>query len=145
MAHATKSVTIARPIEEVFDFLADGTNNTKWRPPVVEIARSGGPDGVGATYKQGLKGPGGRRIDGDYRVTTFDRPQELAFQVTAGPAKPSGRYQLSEPTGGQTTVQFELDFQPRGLQKLMGPMIQRTMESEVALLERLKAVLENSG
>jgi uncharacterized protein YndB with AHSA1/START domain len=145
VAHAAKSVTIARPIEEVFDFLADGTNNTRWRPSVVVIARSGGPDGVGATYKQGLKGPGGRRIDGDYRVTTFDRPRELAFEVTAGPAKPSGRYQLNEPTVGETTVKFELDFQPRGLQKLIGPMIQRTIESEVALLERLKAVLENSG
>ena len=57
MAHANNSVTVARPIEEVFDFLADGTNNTRWRPSVIEIARSGGPDGVGATYKQGLKRP----------------------------------------------------------------------------------------
>jgi len=145
MAHASNSVIIARPIEEVFDFLADGSNNTRWRPSVIEISRSGGPDGVGATYKQGLKGPGGRRIDGDYRVTTFERPRELAFEVIAGPARPSGRYQLDTPTAGQTRVQFELDLQLRGLQKLMGPMIQRTMDGEVKLLDRLKAVLETSG
>jgi uncharacterized protein YndB with AHSA1/START domain len=83
MAHAEATVTINQPVEEVFDFLADGTTNTQWRSGVIDITKASG-DGAGATYRQTLKGPGGRKIQGDYRVTGFDRPTRLAFEVIAG-------------------------------------------------------------
>lgn len=67
MAHAEESITIHRPAETVFNFVLDGMNNPRWRPAVLDIQQmTGKPVGVGAKYKQGLKGPGGRRIDGDY-------------------------------------------------------------------------------
>ena len=63
MAHAEESITINRPANAVFDFVLDGTNNTLWRPAVIDIQRmSGKPSDVGAVFKQGLKGPGGRRV-----------------------------------------------------------------------------------
>ncbi|ALV40700.1 hypothetical protein AU252_05565 [Pseudarthrobacter sulfonivorans] len=65
----------------------------------------------------------------------------LAFQVVAGPARPTGEYRLSEVPGG-TMVRFTLDLQPKGLMKLVGPVIARTMEAEVAQLAKLKTVLE---
>ncbi len=37
MAHAEHTVTIARSAEEVFDFVADGTNTPRWRPTVLDI------------------------------------------------------------------------------------------------------------
>ena len=70
MAHAENEVIINKPVPEVYSFLADGTNNTKWRPGVVSIELSSGQAGQeGALYKQTLKGPGGRNIDGDYKIT----------------------------------------------------------------------------
>jgi len=36
-----------------------------------------------------------------------------------------------------------LDFQPKGLAKLMNPMIQSSMQSEVATLVNLKSYLES--
>jgi len=39
---------------------------------VLQIERTSADNGEGATYRQVLAGPGGRRIDGDYRVTAFD-------------------------------------------------------------------------
>ena len=50
--------------------------------------------------------------------------------------------------GGLTTpeiahVTFTLHFEPKGLAKLMEPMIASTMRSEVATLSNLKAYLEN--
>jgi len=36
-----------------------------------------------------------------------------------------------------------LEYHPKGLQKLMNSMIQKTMESEVAQLEQLKTVIES--
>jgi hypothetical protein len=61
--------------------------------------------------------------------------------VVAGPARPSGAYHLSPAPGG-TNVRFTLDLQPKGLMKLVGPVIERTMEKEVSQLATLKAVLE---
>ena len=143
MPSAEHTVTVGRPIDEVFAFVADGSNNPRWRSGVVEISRTSDDDGLGATYRQVLTGPGGRRIDGDYRVTGYEPPRLLAFAVTAGPARPTGQFDLSEPEPGRTTVRFRLDLQPTGLMRLMSPMVGRTMRSEVAALDRLKAVLES--
>ena len=41
---ATHDVAINRPIEDVFDFLADGTNNRYWQPMVVSTELRPNPD-----------------------------------------------------------------------------------------------------
>src|SRR5713101_1319958 len=87
MPHAEHTVTVNRPAGAVFDYRADGTHNAEWRSGVLEIERTSPADGKGATYRQVLSGPGGRRIDGDYRVTVFDPPTRMEFQVTAGPPR----------------------------------------------------------
>lgn len=143
MAHAENEVIINKPVPEVYSFLADGTNNTRWRPGVVSIELSSGQAGqVGALYKQTLKGPGGRNIDGDYKITVANPNKELSFVVTAGPARPSGSYYFESVDNG-TKLKFVLDYQPKGLAILMGPMITRTMRSEVANLANLKQLLES--
>jgi hypothetical protein len=94
-------------------------------------------------YRQGVKGPGGRRIDADYEITAWDPPTRLAFKAIAGPVRPTGEYRLSE-ADGVTTITFALDAELRGLKKLlMGGAVQSTMNAEVANLARLKAVLDS--
>jgi uncharacterized protein YndB with AHSA1/START domain len=138
MAHAEATITIDRPVKTVFDFLADGMNNLHWRPSVTDIQPVPGKPGA---FRQGLKGPGGR-IDGDYEITVSQPNELLVFQVTAGPARPTGTYML-EPAGDSTRLTFTLDFQPKGLARLMDPMIASSMRSEVAMLSNLKAYLES--
>lgn len=145
MPHAENTVTVDRPIGDVFAFLADGTNNPRWRAGVLSIERTSAGDGAGAAYRQKLRGPRGRAIDGDYRITTFDPPTLIEFQVTAGPARPTGRFALAEAGPGRTTVTFALDLTPTGLMRVMGPMIARTMRSEVEQLAQLKAELEKEN
>ncbi|HEX9039030.1 MAG TPA: SRPBCC family protein [Ktedonobacterales bacterium] len=144
MAHAENSVTIARPASEVYAFLLDGENNPRWRPAVLSITREpGSPDGVGAIYRQQLKGPGGRPIAGDYEITAAQPDSLLAFRVIAGPARPTGTYGLSE-RDGATTLTFILDYPPTSLMgRLMDPVINQTMRGEVATLANLKAYLES--
>jgi len=144
MPHAEHTITVARPPQAVFDYLADGTHNRDWRTGVLEIERTSAAEGEGATYRQILAGPGGRRIDGDYRITVFDPPRRLEFQVTAGPARPTGVFELSENGGQSTRVRFALDFTAAGPMKLMTAMITRTMRREVAQLDNLKAILERT-
>ena len=144
MPHAEHTVTVSRPPRDVFDYLADGTHNREWRAGVLEISRTSEDNGQGATYRQVMAGPGGRRIDGDYRITAFDPPRRLEFQVTAGPARPVGVFELTENADQSTRVRFSLDLKPGGLMRLMTPMITRTMQREVAQLDNLKAILEQT-
>ena len=142
MAHAENSIEINRPPTEVYGFLADGLNNPKWRPAVKSIALASGAAGqVGAVYKQTMAGPGGGSVAGDYRLAEADPPRRIRFEVVAGPARPVGVFEV-EPAAAGARVRFSLDLQPKGLMRLMGGMIQRTMDAEVANLSRLKAVLE---
>jgi uncharacterized membrane protein len=144
MAHAESSITINRPVSEVYNFLLEGANNPKWRPGVLDIAHDNStPAGLGSVYKQGLKGPGGR-IDGDYKITRLQPNQLIEFQVISGPARPTGTYSLA-PAAGGTQVSFVLDFQPKGLARLMDGMIAKTMQSEVGNLANLKTVLESGA
>ena len=141
MPSASSTITIDRPIADVFAFVADGLNAPTWRSGILDIAHGSG-DGLGAVYRQGVKGPGGRRIAADYEITAWEPPTRLAFKAIAGPVRPTGEYRLAE-AGGGTTVTFSLDAQLGGLQKLlMGGAVQSTMNAEVANLARLKAVLE---
>jgi len=143
--HAEHTVTIGRSAEDVFGYLADGTHNRDWRNGVLEIERTSDADGQGATYRQVLAGPRGRRIDGDYRVTVFDPPNRLEFLVIAGPARPRGVFELSENSDQSTSVRFALDIEPSGMMRLMTPMISKQMRSEVAQLDSLKAILERTA
>jgi uncharacterized membrane protein len=145
MAHAEASITIHRPINTVFDFVLDGTNSPLWRPAVVDIQRvPGTPAGAGAIFKQGLKGPGGRRIEGDYKIVECRLNELIEFQVKAGPARPTGTYKF-EAVGDSTHVTFILHYEPKGLARLMGPMISQIMRDEVATLSNLKAYLESKS
>jgi uncharacterized membrane protein len=145
MPHAENTVTVERPIDDVFAYLADGTNNPRWRSGVLSIERTSAQDGVGATYRQKLRGPGGRPIDGDYRITGYQAPNFIEFQVTAGPARPAGRFALTADGPGRTAVTFSLDLEPTGLMRLMSRMVAKTMRSEVDQLAGLKADLEKAS
>ena len=140
MPSAANEIVIARPPEEVFNFLADPENDTRWRSGVLELKRVSG-SGVGARYAQAVKGPGGRRVPADIEITEFEPGRLIGFQTVAGPVRPSGRYVLTSTDGG-TNVRFELEAALAGLKRLMAPIVQRTMNAEVAQLQRLKETLE---
>ena len=135
-------MTINKPAAAVFGFLADGLNNPKWRDAVIDVSLKSGTSGtVGAEYQQTLKGPGGRKMSGNYKLVAVEPNKRLSFVVTTGPARPSGEYILSE-SAAKTDVTFSLDYQTKGFTKLMDPMITKTMRAEVACLAGLKRVLE---
>jgi uncharacterized membrane protein len=142
MAHAEGSITIDRPVQTVYQFVLDGANGPLWRPDTTDAKlMPGHPLGVGAVFKQGMKGPGGR-IDADYEIVECTPDKWIKFQVIAGPARPVGTYAF-EPAGKSTKVTFVLDFQPKGLARLMDGMIAKNMRAEVGNLANLKTYLES--
>ncbi len=141
MPSAENSVVVNKPRSEVFAFVADHENDPKWRPGVLDIKRASG-EGHGAVYRQGVKGPMGRRIPADFEVTAYEASSHIAFRTLGGPVQPEGSYTFEDADGG-TRVTFSLSAQLRGPQKLMAPMVARSMRSQVDALQNLKRVLES--
>jgi hypothetical protein len=140
MPEARNSVAIARAPADVFAFLADGTTNLQWRDGVTDIRLKSGT-GIGAIYEQGVNGPFGRRVPADYEITGYEPNRPIAFRAIAGPVRPEGAYEL-EPAAGGTRLTFRLNCSPSGWSKIMAPLVAKTMRSEVAQLDRLRAILE---
>jgi uncharacterized protein YndB with AHSA1/START domain len=137
---AEHTVTIRRPVSEVFAFVADCETARQWRPGVLDVACVSG-DGVGTRYRQGVKGPFGRRVPADYEITALEPDRLLAFRAVAGPVRPEGRYEFAR-EGDGTRVRFALACELRGAKRLMAPGVSRSMDAEVHSLERLRELLE---
>ena len=140
MPSAENSVVIDRPRSEVFAFVANHENDPKWRRGVLDIQRAAG-EGVGAVYRQGVKGPFGRRVPADFEITAFEEGSHVAFRALSGPVRPEGSYRFEDANGG-TRVTFSLNAEVRGPKMLIAPMVGKAMRNEVGALENLKRVLE---
>ena len=139
---AERTVTIDQPIDGVFGFIANGRNATTWRSGVVDIERASGDGGVATVYRQGVRGPGGRRIDADYEITAWEPPERFAFRAIAGPVRPEGEFRL-ESFGGATIVTFSLRADLAGWKRLLlGRAVRSSMAGEMTALDRLKDLLE---
>ena len=143
MPEARHQVTIQRPAGEVFAFIADGLNGTKWRygistsPHLREPGRrdlQAGREGTG-------RPPGRRRLPG-HRLRAGSPPR------VRGDRRPGPPDRRVRPRGGRggTRLTFALRAELGGIKKLlMGGAVQKTMDAEVAATERLKEILEATG
>ena len=120
------TVVIDRPIEEVFAFLADGENDPKFSPRVLEIAKTtAGPPGVGTVYASTVK-DAGVKTKREFKLTEFEPPTRIRWTelsknlVTA----PEGGYDLAR-EGGGTRVTIHNVLQGHGLGKLIAPLALR--------------------
>jgi len=143
MPSAQHSVSIDRPIDEVFAFFTDPQNEFQWRSQVKDITTEG-PAAVGRRVHQVIKGPGGLSVPAHVEVTGYEPMTRYAFRGIAGPVRPVGEFLFSE-DGERTTVSFSLSVELTGIKKLlMSRAVQRAMDREVQAIEQAKAVLERS-
>ena len=141
VARAERTISIRRPVEQVFRFLADGRTATQWRSAVIDVSKTSG-EGVGSVYRQVVRGPGGRAVDADYEITALEPDRRIAFRTVAGPVRPQGEFAL-EPMGDATILTFTLDARLSGWKRiLLGRLVQSTMDAEMRALDQLQEVLE---
>src|SRR3954454_12310148 len=140
------SAAIDRPIEEVFAFLADGQNDPKFSPRVLEIAKTtDGPPGVGTHYASTVK-DAGVKTSREFEITEFQRPTRIRWaevsknQVTA----PEGGYDLA-PEGSGTKVTIYNVLEGHGIGKLFAPLALRSARKGADQFARsIKAAVEAS-
>jgi uncharacterized membrane protein len=144
MPSAQRSITVHRPVAEVFAFFTDPANDRRWRQHVTEVSTTG-PIAVGSRVHQVVRGPGGRGIPADLEVVALEPLERYGFQVVAGPVRPTGEYRFGA-DGDTTTVSLSLAAALSGWKKLvMARAVQTSMDTEVAGLDRAKALLEGES
>lgn len=120
------TVVVDRPIEEVFAFLADGENDPKFSPRVLEIAKTtDGPPGVGTVYASTVK-DAGMKTKREFKLTQFEPPTRIRWAeisknlITAS----EGGYDLASHDGG-TRVTIHNVLEGHGPGKLIAPLALR--------------------
>ncbi|MCY7411526.1 MAG: SRPBCC family protein [Salinibacterium sp.] len=136
MVRSQSSVEVDHSAEEVFAFLADASNNPKWRSGGFEIRHIGGR-GVGAEYEQQFAGPGGRMMRANYRVSVWEEPTRLEFEVTAGPARPHGTFTIHAISPASCRVTFTITLELQGVMKLVRGLIEEQVAAETATIHNL--------
>jgi uncharacterized protein YndB with AHSA1/START domain len=145
MATFQNTVTIARPTEEVFAFLADFQNVPRWNYAIEQTTKtSPGPVGVGVTYRQTRTVP--RRGEEGFEVTVFEPPGRLAVRGQIGPFHATTGYRL-EPAAGGTRLTNNVELEPATpLLRPIGPLVVPRVKAAVARnLAVLKELLEDQA
>jgi len=140
------TTVIDRPIEEVFNFLADGTNDPKFSPRVLEIKKTTeGPVGVGTVYASTVK-DAGVKTSREFKITEFDPPTRIRWaevsknQVTAS----EGGYDLAR-EGNGTRVTIYNVLEGHGIGKLFAPLALRSARKGAdQFAASIKAAVETS-
>src|ERR1051326_6813035 len=134
-------ILINRPIDEVFDFVADERNEPKYNPrmTVAEMVTPG-PIGVGSKFHCVMTGAGATDVAVEF--TEFVRPRRLGSTSHISNMDINGIL-LLEPQGQSTKLKWLWNIEPRGFLKLLGPMVRRMGErQELAIWTGLKKVME---
>jgi hypothetical protein len=148
MAHEwSATTTINRPIDQVFAFLADGTNDTKFSPRVQEITkRTDGPPGVGTVYSSAVK-DAGLKTSREFELTEFQQPTKIRWRELSKNAVtvPEGGYDLEPAGDGATRMTVSNRFEGHGFGKVLLPLATRGAKKGAdAFAGRIKAAVEAS-
>ncbi|MER5383351.1 SRPBCC family protein [Streptomyces sp. NBC_00647] len=138
---------INRPVEEVFAFLAAGTNDPKFSPRVQSITKTPeGPTAVGTIFTSTVK-DAGMKTGRKFRITEFEPPHLIRWAevskntVTAD----EGGYDLETTGAGTTRVRIFNVLSGHGIGKLLvGFALSAARKDADAFGKRIKAAVEAS-
>ena len=140
------TAVIDRPIEEVFAFLADGENDPKFSPRVLEIRKTtDGPSGVGTVYASTVK-DAGMKTQREFKLTEFEAPTRIRWTELSKNmiTVPEGGYDLA-PEGEGTRLTVHNEFEGHGFGKLILPLALRSARKGADdFANAIKAAVESS-
>ena len=136
---------IDKPMKDVFAFVANPNNMSKWNSAVVSLQQiTPGAVDVGTKFKS-VGEMMGRRIEGEMQVTAYEPDTKCGFQVNAGPMQVNITITLKT-VGTGTKISLNAQGNPAGVFKLaeglMAGRVKSMMEENLA---RLKSHLEKGA
>lgn len=122
MAHIAGEVTIAAPVDEVFDLVADERNEPKYNPRIARAEKLGdAPVGPGTRFVAEPKGMGSRG-EMTLQVLDYDRPHRLVNSVRSSYMKVDGTLTFDEVDGG-TRLRWDWDMGLVGPMRVLSPVL----------------------
>ncbi|MGW3283856.1 SRPBCC family protein [Streptomyces sp. NPDC001002] len=136
---------INRSIEDVFAFLAEGTNDPKFSPRVQSIAKSPeGPTAVGTVFTSTVK-DAGMKSARTFRITEFEAPRRIRWAETSknSVTADEGGYDLESTGPGTTRVRIYNVLEGHGIGKLLvGFAAAAARKDAPAFGQRIKTAVE---
>ena len=142
MIDLATTVEIARPVDEVFAFVADHTNAPQWQQGLQEVRRlTDGPLGVGSQHEF-VRRFAGREVATRNRFVAFEAGRYVRFEIPEGWLTGHASY-LTEPSRGGTRLTSRMEFHAHGLAAILEPLLSRILARDSRRDEqRLKSLLE---
>jgi uncharacterized protein YndB with AHSA1/START domain len=139
MPKVETSIEIKRPREEVFAYLTDRKNAKVWSTELVDVIYDG--ELAEGTTGTDIRKVGRKEIVMPWTVTAFDPPNRVVFESTA-PFPATADFTFRS-TGAGTLLTCSMDLRPRGLWRLLSPLIAREgRKSDQAQFQKVKQILE---
>jgi Polyketide cyclase / dehydrase and lipid transport len=143
MARVTGSIVIDRPVEEVFDAVADQTNEPCYNPSMTASRRvTDGQIGVGTHFWATIlirRKP----TDVDIEVTRYERPRVFGSRSVMAGSTAAGELRL-DPVASGTRLTWDWEVTVAGAARLLGPLVTIVgRRQEHAIWTGLKDWLEN--
>lgn len=141
MIRFDSQVTIDRPADEVFGYVADLRHLPEWSRAIDRTdAATPGPPGEGSVYRQRRSFP--LPQDEELRIERFDEPHRLTVVGTLGPFEARLEYEFV-PEGESTRIHSRVALEADGVLRLAQPFAGARVQREVrGDLQALKEVLE---
>lgn len=143
-----RSIEIARPIDEVFSFVADAGNHPRWRPKIISsVQLTGTGPGPGARYQVTTRPlPGRPPAGGTAECVGWEPPQRVEWRENDGVDDVQLRLVLGD-LGDATQVTQYCLLAPATPQRLrpiiLRPMMRQGVGRDIELqMLTLKKVLE---
>jgi hypothetical protein len=122
MARIEGGITISRPVDVVFDYVADQTNEPQYNSSMVRAERvSAAPIGKGTRFRSAVRSAG-RTAEMVIEITDYDRPRLLASTTTMKQARIEYLLRFEPVTAG-TRMRWSGQVRPKGAFRLLGPVI----------------------
>ena len=138
------SVLIDRPVEQVFQYVTDFSNNSRWQTDLLDMEMtSGGNFGQGSTYRC-VNRFMGQHIETEGLITEYEPDRQCSIRITTGPVIGTSNL-CFEAVNGSTrfTTAGELDLTFFRLAKLL---VKRKIKKQLTNdMAKLKAILENGA
>ncbi len=146
MLSVSYSVTINRPIEEVFAFIAEPKNNKRWQNGVtVSEAINTGPIGLGTRVRV-VRMVMGRRFESEFETTLFEPNVQFAFKTVTGPVPLEATVSVSAIQDGSTKVTLSGQADTGAGDGLAGMMVKMMVKSQIETdAKALKKLLESNA
>jgi carbon monoxide dehydrogenase subunit G len=137
------STSIERPVNAVFDYVSDMSNDPEWHTDMLEVRASGaGPIGVGTIFDLKFK-PFMGQSQGKATISEFQSGKRVVLKGQMGKFAPTITLAF-EPSGSGTRVTRTVDMVPPGLMRVMSPIMKSMMSKQNAgFLANLKRLLES--